>query len=334
MFEQSTSDARQDEPDHRCLASRECRNAEQIDDPETGKPVRRGALTTRPETLCDSCTRAVVYAIDDMTETWITLHISLGDESRRANNQRVTASRNPPININTDIDATKAAIVEWLIAAAAPIAELIGTADPAPRNNSDTQHAATVLKCTRILKPRVHELIALPPGEVTVWLKASETEYPGERVYISDNGIPHHGTSVRTMSGAEIALRLVETRRRARTLLALTNPNDKLTLPCPACSQYELIRRHEYRRTKEIDQIDCTICGLTWPYERYRQLCLIWVKEDEMERDKLQKQIDNERAHRNLAEWLLAERNWQFNLALACTNISAAEFATVVLGSK
>lgn len=333
MFEKSTSDARPDEPDHHCIAGRQCRNAEHTEDPETGKPARRGALTAAPDTLCDTCTRAVENAIDDMTETWIALHVSLGDQSRRPNNQRVTASRNPPINLNTDIDATKAAIVEWLVAATAPIAELIGATDPTPRNHSDTQHAATVLTCTRILKPHIHDLIALPADEVTVWLTASETEYPGERKYIDDTGTTHHGTDIQTMRGAEIALRLVELRRRARNLLALTNSNDKLALPCPSCAQYELRRRHEYRRSREIDQIDCAACHLTWPYERYRQLCLIWVKEDEMERDKLQKQLDTERKRRELAEWCLAEREWQFGLALDCTDISAAEFAKTVLTS-
>lgn len=335
MFEKSTSDARpleRDHETHRCLAGRACRAADYTEDPETGLITRQGAHTTRPDSLCDSCTHAVEHAIDDMTETWIALHVSLGDQSRRTG-QRVAASRNPPINLNTDIDATKAAIVEWLVAAAAPIAEQLNTADPHPRNSSDTQHAAAVLACTRILKPHVAELLALPPDDVTVWLTASETEYPGERKYVDDQGVTHCGTGIRTMNGAEIALQLVELRHRARKLLALTNPHDSLTLPCPSCGQYELVRRHEYRGSREIDQIDCGACNLSWPYERYRQLCLIWVKEDEMEREKLQKQLDTERKRREMAEWLLAKREWEFSLALDCPDVSAAEFAATVLAS-
>jgi hypothetical protein len=63
--------------------------------------------------------------------------------------------------------------------------------------------------------------------------------------------------------------------------------------------------------SREVDQIECGACDLNWPYEQYRNLTLIWVRDDEMEREKLQKQLDTEKSRRELVEWLLAKREWQ-----------------------
>ena len=336
MFEKSTSDARpygadDDTEPHRCLAGRGCSNRVKDGDDWLG------ALTADAASLCESCTKAVAWAVDDMAEIWLALHLAIGDQSRR-NGQKVAVSRSAPINLNTDVDATKVAIVEWLIAAAARIAEGMNVDDPRPVNNTDAEHARVVAACTRLIGPNVERLLALGSDNVTVWLSAGETEYPGERFYVDENGVPHHGTQIVAMSGVELALTLRAVHRTARSLLALTTPQDKLSMPCPGCNEYELIRSHRTintvaGETKEIDQIDCGACQLSWPYERYQQLCLIWVKEDEMEREKLQKALDTEKARREFVEWLLAKREWQFGLALECTDVSAAEFAKTVLSS-
>jgi hypothetical protein len=317
-------------PVHRCIAGQGCRRA------EVTEGGRQAALTDGPDTLCDACRGAVEYAITDMPEIWMLLHGAIGDQSRRAGGQKVKRSRSAPINLNTDVDALKAAIVEWMVAAAAPISEVLNTDDPHPHNNTDAEQFRVVLACTRLLSTHVDDLLATPTDNVSVWLSASETAYPGERYYVDDHGVTHSGTGIQSMDGVDLALKLVQLRSSARSLLALTTPHDKLSVPCPHCNTYELVRTHRTIRTvggknREIDQINCGNCGLDWPYERYRQLCLIWVKEDEMEREKLQKQLDHEKARREMAEWLLAKREWQLSLAAECTNITAADFAATVL---
>lgn len=315
---------------HRCLAGKDCRDAQNVEDETSGRTTRSGATITQETGLCHDCTADTQYAVDEMIETWLALHIAIGDPNR-GNNQRVTTTRAAPINLNTEADALKVAIVEWLVAAAARIAETLNIDDPHPRNNSDTEHARTILACTRILAPHIDRLVSLPADDVNVWLTANETQYPGEWFYVDEQGIPHRGRSIVTMNGAELALKLIQIRRKARSFLALTTPIDKLSLPCPRCAEYELTRRHERRATREIDQIECAACGLDWPYEQYRNLTLIWVKDDEMEREKLQKQLENEKARREWAEWLLAKREWQLTLALDCTDVSASAYAATIL---
>lgn len=315
--------------EHRCGAGRNCRTATV----EDGHRVP--AQIAEQQGLCDDCAGAVEFAIDDLADTWLLLNGSIGDQSRRGG-QRVKGSRSAPINVNTDVDALKASIVEWMVAAAAPISESLGVQDPRPVNNSDSEQYRVVVACSRILSAKVDDVITAPAHDVMIWQGPADTEHPGE-FYRDEHGITH-GRTIATMTGVEIALKLVDLRRSARSLLALTSPHDKMSLPCPHCNAYELVRSHRAIRlvsgkSKEIDQIDCGNCKLQWPYERYQQLCLIWVKEDEMEREKLQRQLDSERARREFAEWMLAKRDWQFGLALDCTDVSASAFAATVLSA-
>lgn len=322
--------------DHRCLAGTGCRGAVSVDDSTTGKTMRQAALIEQEHGLCDGCRNNVEHTINDLTETWLALHMAIGDTSRRLN-QNVSISRAAPINLNTEADALKVAIVEWVSAAAARVAEQLNIQrdDDRPgveaRNATDTEAARVMIAATRILGPNIDRLIELPADNVMVWLTSKETQYPGELKYVDENGTTHIGWRVEPMTGAELALKLIELRRKARSFLALTTPLDKLSLPCPRCNQYELTRKHERRRNREIDQIDCGACSLNWPYEQYRNLTLIWVRDDEMEREKLQKQLDTERERREMAEWVLAKREWQLSLALDCTDVSAAAYAATIL---
>lgn len=329
MFERSTADARpEDEITHACIAGQECRGATTTDGQRSPK------TTEKPDAVCEPCTHAVTVAVNDMVEIWLALHMAIGDQTRRKA-QKVSGSRSAPINLNTDVDALKMSITEWLVAAAARVAETLNIDDPHPRNNTDTEHARIILACTRILTPHIDTLTHSGADDVMVWLSASETEYPGERFYIDTDGVPHVGVSIVRYTGLQIANQLVNLRRKARSLLALTTPQDKLSMPCPGCNQNELTRSHIVSiNGKDIDQIDCGSCRLSWPYERYRQLCLIWVKEDEMERDKLQKQLDAERQKREICEWLLAKLEWQLGLGVNCPDVSAAEFARAILESE
>jgi hypothetical protein len=329
MFEKSTSDARpvSDEPVHRCVAGNTCKDTEFADQ------IRYGAITARQDTLCEACTGTVRWVMDDIQEIWVALHMAIGDHSRRPG-QRVSSSPTAPINVNTDVDALKAAIVEWLVAAAARVAEQLNIDDPQPRNNTDTENARVVAACTRILTPNLDKLLASGPDDVTLWLTQGETDYPGESIPAeTPTGYMPNVKQV-MLTGIHIALKLRDLHRDARSLLALTTPVDRLSLPCPGCNQYQLIRSHTLWGQSEIDRIDCAACKLEWPYERYRQLCLIWVKEDEMERERLQEQLEGEVKRRELAEWLLAKREWQFALALQCTDVSAAEFAQTVVNTE
>lgn len=314
------------DPLHRCIRGPRC-NATTLEDGE-----RRPAATSRPDTVCDTCAESIHLAVADLPDTWLHLHANIGDHNHRTG-QRVTTSRSAPININTDIDALKTSIVEWLVIAAARIADHLNTTAPRPANNTDTEHLRVVQAATQLITPHTELLIDLPEDDVVIW--RTDTDYAGESIpHVTNTGhrvyVPN--VEVTAQTGLQIALQLHDLRRRARKLLALTSPQDKLSTPCPGCNQIELHRRHEKPADRrEIDQIDCGNCGLSWPYERYRHLCLIWVKEDEMEREKLQQQLDEEREKRQLAEWLLAKRNWQLTLGLECPDVPASEFARTIL---
>jgi hypothetical protein len=316
---------------HRCLAAKHCR-AVTIED---GRRIP--AHTDKPDSLCEECTRGVSWVIDDMAGIWLALHAAIGEQTRKQG-QKVGGSRSAPINLNTDADALKMAIVEWLVGATAGVAAQLNIDDPRPRNHSDTEHARIVIACTRILSAHVDDLLALPPDDVMVWASGGETEYPGER-HVDENGIPHNGVRIDRLSGVQLALRLTDLRHKARKLLNLTNPLDKLSLPCPHCNEYELVRTHRLQYSsggkkpsdEETDRIDCGSCGIDWPYSRYQHLCEIWVKDDEMEREKLQKQLDQTANELALTKWLLAKREWQFTLALQCTDVPASVFAETVL---
>lgn len=316
---------------HRCIAGKHCRDAEHIDDPTTGRTLRQPAVTAHPERLCDPCIGAARHAVTDMHATWRQLNDALGEANRDAG-ARVSTSRAAPIPINTQADALKMSITEWLVVAATRLCEPLNIdQEPRPHNNTDLEHSRVITACTRIIEPHIDHLAALPAEHIVVWRTPAETQYPGERRYTDETGAVHHGIKITPMSGAELALQLTETRRKARAFLEDNSPADKLDLPCPRCTEYKLTRRHEHRNGKQIDEIDCGACGLSWPWEQYRNLTRIWVREDEMEREKLQKQLDTERSRRELAEWLLAKREWQINLALDCTDVSASAYAATIL---
>lgn len=330
MIEQSAEPAepRNIPADHRCAAGRSCRNTENIDGEHLGAPIETQTG------LCNPCSDSAAHSIKDLRNIWLALHAAIGEHTHR-HNQKVSSSPTRPININTDVDALKTAIVEWAVAGAAALSEHLNIDDPKPRNHTDLEHARTIDACARIIGPHLATLLNLPAIDIMVWLAGADTPAPGEFRYTDEEGVIHYGVTERTVTGTELVLELIKLRHKARRLLALNNPEEKLNIPCPHCNEKELIRSHRIitsvsGKTKEIDEIDCS-CGLNWPYERYRQLCLIWVKEDEMERDKLQKALDTEKKHREIIEWLLAERNWQLGLALSCTDISASNFARTVL---
>jgi hypothetical protein len=315
---------------HRCLAGKHCR-AVTVED---GRRIP--AHTETPDTLCEECARGIAWVIDDMAGIWLALHAALGDQTRKPG-QKVTASRSAPINLNTDADALKMAIVEWLVGATAPVAAQLNIEDPKPRNKSDSEHFRIVQACTRILSAHVDDLLALPSGDVLIWQTSTETEWPGERWYDTNGSV--HGLDIVEMTGVQLALQLAELRHKARTLLNLTNPLDKLSLPCPGCNEYELVRTHRLKYTSggkqleddQVDRIDCGSCGLDWPYSRYRHLCEIFVTEEEMKSEKLQAQLDTANRELALVKWILAKREWQFSLALECTDIPASVFAETVL---
>jgi transcription elongation factor Elf1 len=331
MFEKSTSDARSDSPDglaHRCVSGRYCRAGIVVEG------MRVPAITESEAALCKACTTNITRAIGDLADTWVALYAAIGDQSRR-NGAKVSGSREAPINLNTDVDAVKSEIVRWLVAAAAPVAESLNIEEPRARNMTDAEQAGTVVACIRILTPHIGTLLALEEVEVADWLPFADTDFPGESIRYQGTYIPN--TAVTAMTGLQIARKLTNLRRQARALLDI--PLERLSVPCPHCNEKELVRSHNQVKTlggkvKQIDQIDCGNCKLNWPYERYQQLIAIWVREDEMEREKLQAELDALTARCGLAEYLLAEREWQFGLALSCSDIPASVFAQEVLDRK
>ena len=315
------------QPDlHRCANGKQCRDPETVDTPDG--TIKLGAHIDAPTGLCEPCAHQVEQAVRDMPNMWASLHASIGDHTRRPQ-QRVKGTASRPINLNTDVDALKVAIVEWMQAAASRVADLLHVDPPEAANATDREHAHTVRRCTALLADHIDELLELPADYLMVW--DTHTPYPGELKTTDRNGT-HYGVTEQPFTGIDLANKLVSLRNQARKLLGITNPNDRLLTPCPYCSTYTLTRTiRNLISGKQIDYTTCTQCRRDWPYEQYEHLCHMAAEEEEMRSDELRKQLNEETRKRATAEWLLAERNWQFTCALQCDQIPASVFAQEVV---
>lgn len=272
---------------HRCLSGRQCRFAtmEVVD----GEKQRVLPLTEKPDTLCTGCISSLRRFIDEAPETWLSLQEALGDRSMRAG-EKVSGTKSPPIPIDVEVDAAKEALTEWLIAAAARVAETMGVDDPQPKSRTDDEQHRIIDACTRLVAPNVDRLLDSPMDAVTVWRRTGES------------------TTFVDMSGVDIALELDKVNTRIRRILGTTTPKQWLSLYCPDCDTKTLYRTVDVRGDGKVrDEVSCATCQLSWPYERYSQLCLIVAKEDEMQRAELEKQLADER----LRSWLTAESLWK-----------------------
>lgn len=271
--------------DHRCL-SPQCRFAkvETID----GQPQKVLPQTEKPDSLCDGCISSIERFIEEATKTWDSLQEALGDRSMRGG-EKVSGTKSPPIPIDVEVDAAKEALTEWLVVAAARVAETMNVDDPQPKSRTDVEQRRIVDACSRLITPNIDRLLDSPPDSVTVWRKTGES-----LTYVD-------------MAGTDIGLELDKVNTRIRRILGTTTPKQWLTLYCPDCDTKTLYRTVDVRGDGNVrDEIACATCPLKWPYERYQQLCLIIAQEDEMQRAELEQQLADER----LRAWLTAEKLW------------------------
>ncbi|OYN80439.1 hypothetical protein CG716_09960 [Mycolicibacterium sphagni] len=281
------------------------------------------ALTEKPESICEACRKHVQAVVDDSPAVWDSLHGALGDRSMRAGQERVAGTKNPPIPIDVEVDAVKDALADWLVAAAARVAELLNVDDPQPKSRIDREQRRIVGACTKLVSPHVDALLAAPAESVTVWRKTGES-----RTFVDKTGI-------------DICLEIVRCHRVAHAILGDQHIHQSVQLPCPNCHARRCSRTVTTRKNGDVDDlIACAECKSSWTYEIYQFRCrrdaedMEDAKLEAQERQSFTELIEQERTARELAEYLLAELRWKFSLALDCPNISAAEFATAVIDVK
>lgn len=294
------------QPTHLCVAGPACRDKQRTDHGTTP------ATTEHPETLCPACLRTTEWAINDTPNLWGRLHAAIGEKTANTTNGRVSGSRNPPILINPDIDAAKTSLVEWICCAAARISDILGTDAPWPQTHTDRAARSALHRAVKLLAPHSEHLTRLPEAPVAIW--DPQAARPGEHTRINP------GRSIVDMTGAQIALKIIETHAHARKLLGLTETTEVLPLPCPGCDEKQLIRHHTIKYSTggnkppdNKDRVKCRNCGLDWEHDRYQQLIRIWLREEEMRSEELAKKLQTEQMRGELTQWLLAKKTWQLN---------------------
>lgn len=298
MFELSTSDARPDtelQAPHRCLAGRNCRLLEHEE--IAGELVELPALTEKPDTVCEGCRRHIQTVIDDSLTVWDSLHDALGDAAMRAAQERVNGTKSPPIPIDVEVDAAKDSLADWLIVAAARVAELLNVEDPQPKSRIDQEQRRIIDACTRLISPHLEQLLESPADTVTVWRKTGES------------------TTFVDKTGVDICMEIVRCHRVAHAILGDQHIHQSMQLPCPNCHARRCARTVTTRKSGDIDDlVACGECKSGWTYAIYQFRCrrdaedMEATKMDVKERQQFETDLETERGCREVAEWLAAER--------------------------
>jgi hypothetical protein len=304
--------------------------------------IKSPAVTAGPEELCDGCVHVLERVLDELPEMWLNLHVSLGDKGTNTD-QRVSGTRQPPIPIAVEVDASKTAISEWVAAGASRLAEAMGMDDPTPQSMSDAEHGRSVFNGCKLLRTNLSMLLSSEPDSVMVWLSPKETGRPGESW--TDSLGKRRGTKVVDMSGIEIGLELKRQHKQARMLLGHTQPKIRQSLPCPLCAAVSCFRIVRTVREKVYDTVECEACLKQWTYDRFQQMCdlaLEYLKEqnvEEAERIELERlraevvtlRDFQERAVAAEAKAARLERGYLAAADPMFSEMSAREFADVVL---
>lgn len=296
---------------HRCIAGRDCRDAESVS--EGIKVIRVPAATEEPDTLCRGCIRRAQYAIEDLPFYYVALHISLGETSR-SGGAKVSSTPVPAIPIDQHRFALMAAISENLDRAAEIVSDALNCDPPTGKVGRRLENAA------RMVSTNIDKLLA--SGDVPLWVwercdsrcgkKGCDA---GEHLRISDR------------DGIQTALALRDLHRRARSTIGEFEKVIRIEAPCGECGAPSL------QQNPTTGTVSCKDCGHEWT-EELLGLAGRMIKRQQQEQERDMAINEELKARAEWAEWLLAEREWHFSLALECTNATAADFAREVAAWK
>lgn len=297
--------------DHRCLSGPSCVAAEILI--EGNKKSRQPAQTEKPDSLCPSCVRKILRAVEDLPADYVALHVSLGEQTS-AGGARVKSTPSPPL----PVDVHKYALMEAIVTNLDTAADIVSDAlrcDP-PSGPVAPRVASTALMVS------VHLPKLLEAPEVAVWAWES-----CDRQRCGRNGC-QQGEHLRLTdkSGVQFARTLLDLHRRARAAVGETEKLIRLPMPCGQCGEPFCYQK------PDSNTVFCRSCGSDWTEDLYAFAGQL-SKQQQKENQEMA-ELDELRQRAELAEYLLAERDWLLSLAAECTDVSAAAFFATVMERK
>lgn len=307
MFEQSTMDAQPIEDTHACLAGAKCRAAELVD----GKRIP--ADTEKPDSLCDRCERAVQRCVEYLPRDYVALSQAVGERGR-GSGQRVKSSPARQAPLNVAVVAAMQEIAESLDRAAEIVSDKLACNPPEGAEPQRVSRAALMVS-TNIGK-------LLTAEKVDAWEWQSDTQHDDTCNQVRCDDTQHLRLTERT--GIEFGLSLHKLHKATNRLVGELEKLIKLSIACVDCAGTPPLFQEP-----DNGVVFCRECNRDWSTETFALLGEMLKQQEQEEEDMAANEELQKRAE--LAEWCLAEKIWQFGLALQCTEISAAEFAKTVL---
>lgn len=323
MFERSTSDARPARVDsRRCQAGAACRNADStLTDPETGKPVRRGALCIDPP-LCPACRTHLAAAVRYLPKDYTRLSAAIGDRTVSRKGGQVAASRDDAIPINTAVESLMVRLVTVIDMAAEVVESELQMTGAARRRSTmpgwaergfaavrgAAPSAGRVVETSaRLVDAQLDVLLEAETQPVTVWGRIPDDNKEWDRY---EHGQPR---DVVELSGLDIALEIVKVNRLIGQMLGLSRLRHHYDLPCVNCQTLTV------GRDDGASVIDCSTCGAKYSDGEYG--FFVQLTADEIKT----------REEDDMLRYLLAEAYWRLDtLQRLATALQQIDVAAVV----
>lgn len=300
---------------HRCAWGARCGRAETDPrevDPETGRPVRHGALITDGP-LCPACMERLKRAVKGLPRDYQRLSDEIG-ERRTADGAKVAMSTELPVNINVRREMLLTQIVE-IADRAADVVETELTMTGAGRHRAGSPSGmerrgyrasgaattgsptVTIDMAVKLLLSALDVLAEAEAQPHTLWAPLPDSDEECDKY---PQGQPRQ---IVELSGVDVAYRIVQLSSDVYHELGLDRLRHSFVAPCPAWLHRE--RRYCQAETVGRDDgssiVDCETCGATWNEDEY------WFIEglvlDEIE----------EREEHELLRYLLAEAYWRLD---------------------
>lgn len=238
---------------HRCAAGRSCR------DPDTEGDTYQPALIEAPRGLCRRCTHGVTAAIEALPDDYATLAANWGERRPTEQRDHVSGTPEPPIPINTSIEALGRALGEWSDVALAMVCGTLHIDHPEPYRGKGhpRRYDRIVAAATRIVGPNIGHLLDAPAEPTLTWNR---------------DGTGWHVTEA---DGIAIALKLSWLHRQVAGVLGDPNPRVWLAMPCPVldCGAQTL------GQSNGSTDVTCTSCGGRWHERDYAWLAGFLISE-------------------------------------------------------
>jgi hypothetical protein len=213
--------------------------------------VRIGGPIMAADGLCPTCTRAAVFAINELPRDYVDLNVAL-EHGVVGMTDLVSATKDLPAPLRISVASIAAEMVRVAVMFAEPVAERLRIEWDSSLLGRHARPGYALQRATRLLGRNISVLLALRDIETEVW---------------AENGWYHTFEETDGISGA---LALMELHYAARGILGHTKLVHELprSAPCPACGG-QLVRDNGD------SHVHCVRCPEKWSEEDYRRLVLV-----------------------------------------------------------